>query len=1029
MSKPICKPIRTRICRFGLCSLLLLSASLQVLFAQQRTPVSGVVTDDQAQPLAGVTVTLGGSTQALTTTDESGRFQVTVADDARLIFSLIGYAAAEVNTAGNRQLQVVLTPVVSNLDEVVVVGFGTTKKVNLTGAVTAVSGEEIAKRQVGQTSMALQGMAPGVTVTQSSGQPGVDAGTIRVRGIGTLNNSNPLVLVDGVVMSLDHIDVSSIESISVLKDAASSAIYGSRAANGVILITTKRGKSGQFALSYDAYVGKQAATDLPKIVSGLDHMNLINEAHTNVGRSPLFSETDIQNYIANKATDSDHYPDVNWQEEVLRGSGIQQNHVLGITGGTERLQFFGSFGYLNQSGLIDNVNFERYYFRLNTNVQINPKLRGSFDLYVRNNNRKTIADGSHFAGPAAFSAGTSTGMVFGLMNKLPATQAARYTNGQWAEGQNGANPAAIIYDGGWWQQRSTPIAGNFSLEYKPIEALTARVAYAPTYEQPTTRSFSNVVKTYDPNGTLRFSVPALNELNEDASNDRLDQVEATLTYSKDFGAHSLSALGGYQYLTGSNRVFNAFRDNFLFPDYPVLSAGSSENMRNGGSATEWTLISYFGRVNYNYLGKYLFEANIRYDGSSRFAQGNKWGTFPSFSVGWRLSEESFMAGTKSYLDDLKLRVSWGRLGNQEIGSNYPFAPTVSLDPRYISGDEVRNGAAIMSLANTNISWETTEMANYGLDVRLFRNLSVTFDYYQKTTRGILLELSIPKTMGVGAPFQNAGVVENKGWDLQVDYGNSHGKFRYAATFTLSDVRNKVVDLKGIQQTGTLVNREGYAMNSLFLLRSQGLLSAADFDADDSYLHAQPQFGVVAPGDIRYLDIDGNNIVNNNDRQVLGSTIPRYTYGLNLSVGYSNFDLSGLFQGVGKRDGYLTGSAILPFLAGGTAYEYQKDRWTPETPSAEFPRYAFGENHNHQNTDFWMRSAAYLRVKNLQLGYTLPNAAIQRIGVQGARLYVSGENLFTFDSFWPGWDPEISAASNGAYYPQVTTYNIGLNLKF
>lgn len=1008
--------------------MLLMLALSQLLSAQQRTPVSGVVSDEQGLPLAGVTVTLGGTSNALTTTDESGRFGVDIVADATLVFSLIGYTPAEVSTAGNRQLRVVLTPSVSALDEVVVVGFGTTKKVNLTGAVTAVSGDEVAKRQVGQTSMALQGMAPGVTVTQSNGQPGTDGGAIRIRGIGTLNNSNPLVLVDGVVMSLDHVDVSTIESISVLKDAASSAIYGSRAANGVILVTTKRGKTGQFSLSYDAYVGQQRPTDLPKMVGGLDHMNLINEAHTNVGRSPLFSENDIRDYIANKTADPDRYPDVNWQDEVLTGSGIQQNHALGIMGGTEKLQFFGTFGYLNQTGIIENVNFQRYYFRLNTNIQINPKLRGSFDLYVRNNNRKSVADGSHFATPAAFSAGTSTGMIFGLMNKLPATQAARYSNGLWAEGQNGANPAAIIHEGGWWQQTSTPIAGNFALEYKPIESLTARVAYAPTYEQPVTRSFSNVIKTYDANGTRRFSVPAINELNEDAGNDRLDQIEATLTFTKDFGPHNFSALGGYQYLTGINRGFKAFRDNFLFPDYQVLSAGSSENMRNGGSATDWTLISYFGRVNYDYLGRYLFEANIRYDGSSRFAQGNKWGTFPSFSAGWRLSEENFMAGTKSYLDDLKLRVSWGRLGNQEIGSNYPFAPVASLAPRYVSGDEVRNGAAILNLANTDISWETTEMANYGVDIRLLRNLSITFDYYRKTTRGILLELSIPKTMGVGAPFQNAGVVENNGWDIQVDYSRTHGKFRYSATATLSDVRNKVVDIKGIQQTGTIVNREGYAMNSLFLLRSQGLLSAADFGADGNYLHAVPQFGVAAPGDIRYLDSDGNNIVNNNDREVLGSTIPRYTYGLNLSVGYGDFDLSGLFQGVGKRDGYLSGSAILPFLAGGTAYEYQKKRWTPETPNAEFPRYAFGENHNHQNTDFWMRSAAYLRIKNLQLGYTIPKTALQRIGVQGARLYISGENLFTFDSFWPGWDPEISAASNGAYYPQVTTYNIGLNIK-
>jgi len=1011
-----------------ICGVLLLLAFVSGLQAQQQIEVSGFARDPGGNALDGVTITHKGAGQAVAVTKADGSFSLQAQPEAILVFSLIGYGTEEVTVSGST-LNVVLTAAVANLDEVVVVGFGTTKKVNLTGSVASVSGEEMAKRQVGQSSMALQGMVPGVTVTQSTGQPGVDGGNIRVRGIGTLNNSSPLVLVDGVVMSLDHIDVTSIESISVLKDAASSAIYGSRAANGVILITTKRGREGQFSFSYDAYLGKQSPTHMIKPVNGLDHMNLINEAHTNVGRSPLFSEDYIKNYIANKDTDPDTYPDSDWQKALLNGSGLQQNHVLSVTGGTERVKFFGSFGYLDQAGLIDNVNFKRYYFRLNTNVKVSEKLSGSFDLYVRNQDRKTIANAGPFTGPAAFSPSTSTGLIFGLINKLPATQAIRYSNGMWAEGQNGANPAAIVEEGGWWRQTSYPIAGNFSLDYKPFEFLTARVAYAPTYSQPVTRAFNNVVKTYDQSGNARFSVPSINELNENMASDREDQLDVTLNFTQDFDNHAVSAMGGYQYLNASYRGFSAFRDNFLFPDYTVLSAGSSENMRNGGYAGEWSLISYFGRVNYAFAGKYLVEANIRHDGSSRFAEGNKWGTFPSFSAGWRLSEEAFMAGTRSYLDDLKIRASWGLLGNQQIGSDYPFAPTVSLSPSYISNDQVVNGAAIMDLANTNITWETTEMTNIGLDVRLLRKLSVSFDYYQKQTRGILLQLSIPKTMGVSAPFQNAGVVENKGWDLQVDYSDYSKPFKYAVTAMISDVRNKVVDLKGIQQTGTIVNREGHPMNSLFLLRSAGLLSAADFDGDGNYAHAPTQFGVVAPGDIRYLDTNGDNVVNAGDRQVLGSTIPRYTYSFNIYLGYRNFDFSTLLQGVGKVDGYLTSNAINPFLLGGTAYEYQKDRWTPDNPNAVFPRFAFGENHNTQHSDYWMRSAAYLRLKNIQLGYTLPVQLAKSVRVQKARLYISGENLLTLHDFWEGWDPEVSAASSGSYYPQVKTINVGLNLKF
>lgn len=998
--------------------------------AFQATTVTGTVVNNEGTPLAGVSVILkGANASGGTTTDESGVFKLAASENAVLIVSMVGYETQEVTVRGRTAIRITMQSKAVDLDDVVVVGYSTVKKVNLTGAVSSISGAEMAKRQVGQTSMALQGVAPGVTITQSSGQPGVDGGTIRVRGIGTLNNSAPLVLVDGVVMSIDHIDASTIETISVLKDAASASIYGSRAANGVILITTKRGSKGKFSVSYDAYVGKQSTTDMPKMVNGLDHMVMINEAHTNVGRSPLFTDTYINSYKANKATNPDLYPDTDWREEVLNGSGIQTNHAVSLSGGTDKIQFFGTAGMLSHEGLIKNVDFKRFFIRLNTNVQITDKLRGSFDIYIREQKRSAAPQFPGATG-ASLPGATGTGLIWGLVNKLPATWASVYTNGLYGEGQNGVNPVAIMNDGGWWKSKSIPLAGNFAFEYKPVSFLTAKVAYAPTYTPSHVRSFVNTVKTYDANGVLRFTLPALNTFDESMSQERFDQVDANLTFHKNYGNHSVTALGGYQYTNAAYSEFGAFRDNFLFPEYAVLSSGSSANMRNSGSATDWSLISYFGRINYSFNNKYLFEANMRHDGSSRFAKGNKWGSFPSFSAGWRISEENFMQNV-SWLNELKLRASWGKLGNQQIGEDYPFAPTVSLEPRYISNDLIQDGAAILSLANTDISWETTTMSNIGIDARIFKKLSVSFDYYNKRTTGILLQLSIPRTMGVSAPYQNAGVVDNKGWDLQIDYSNQDNAFKYGATLSLSDVKNKVVDIKGIQQTGTLVNREGYPMNSLFLLRSQGLLGAADFDATGKYLHPTQTFSVVKPGDIRYEDVDNNGSVNNNDRLVLGNTIPRYTYSLRLFAEYKGLDFTAFLQGVGMVDGYLTGSAITPFLSGGTAYEFQKSRWTLENPdpNAVFPRFAFGENNNSQNSDYWMKSAAYLRMKNLQLGYSLPKRLLTNIKIQSLRVYVSGENLFTLDNFWPGWDPEISPASAGAYYPQVKVLNVGLNVKF
>lgn len=996
---------------------------------QQQGQVSGKVTDKTGTPLPGVTVIRKGTTFGIIT-DNNGNYMLTNVNPSTILeFSFVGMKSQDVIVGTQTIINVTMLEDVIGLDEIVAIGYGTMQKVNLTGAVTTVSSDDIARRQVGQTSMALQGIAPGVTITQRSGQPGVDGGTIRIRGIGTLNDANPLVLVDGVEMSIDHIDAASIESISVLKDAASSSIYGSRAANGVIIITTKRGSEGKFSLRYNAYVGVQMPTELPNKLNGIDHMNLLNEAYTNVGRTPLFSETYINEYKANKDSDSDKYPDSDWQNEVLNGNGIQTNHTISLSGGNDRLKFFGEFGYLSQNGLLKPVNYQRYFVRLNTDVKISEKISGSFDLFVYNRNRKSVSDfpGSN---PGAISYQSATGLIFGMMNKLPATMAVKYSNGLWGEGQNGVNPLAILENGGFYRVTETPVIGNFSLNYKPTDWLTAKVSYAPTYSQPQVKSFVNTVKTYDANGTLRFTVPSINYMDENVNKNRTDQFFSTLTFDKKYTFGNFTALGGFQYESYINEGFSAFRDGFLFPDYSVFSAGSASNMKNGGWASEWTLLSWFGRVNYEYGGKYLFEANVRYDGSSRFSKGKKWGVFPSFSAGWRISEEAFMASIKDDIDNLKLRASWGRLGNQNIGNNYPFASTVSLSQGYISNDLLQDGAAIVDLANTNISWESSEMSNFGLDVTFKKKLSASFDYYYKKTTGILLRLNIPATMGLTAPFQNAGVVENKGWDFSLDYEDAIGKLEYGITLALSDVKNKILDLKGIRESGSIVDHEGYPIESFYLYKSLGFISSADMDAAKKYT-GPTQFGNVQPGDIKYEDYKADSRINSEDKQILGSTIPRYTYSLNLSLKYMNFDLQAFMQGVGKVDGYITGSGNVPFHMSGTAFDYHKNRWTIKNPDPEamFPRLAFGETNNTEFSDFWMKSAAYLRLKHIQLGYSLPKQISEKLNLQNLRIFCSAENLFTFDNFWPNTDPEISPGSSGAYYPQVKTLNTGLSVTF
>jgi TonB-linked SusC/RagA family outer membrane protein len=461
----------------------------------------------------------------------------------------------------------------------------------------------------------------------------------------------------------------------------------------------------------------------------------------------------------------------------------------------------------------------------------------------------------------------------------------------------------------------------------------------------------------------------------------------------------------------------------LLPDYQVINAGASDIQRTTGGASEWALQSLFGRVNYDYKQKYLLEANARYDGSSRFASGHKYGFFPSVSAGWRISQESFMQPLLKVVNELKVRGSWGQLGNQNIpGGNYPFMSSLQFGP-YSLGKQIVNVVALNTLANSDISWETTEMSDIGLDATLFSRLSITADYYNKQTRDILLRLDVPTIIGLNPPFQNAGIVENKGWELGLTYKGAVRDFRYDIGFNLSDVKNKVVDLRGVNQVGLTVNREGYPIGSIYGLQAEGLFQTADEVA----AHAQ-QFGVIKPGDIKYKDQNGDGIINGDDNVVLGSTIPRFTYGTTLNGYYKGFSLNIVLQGVGQADGLLNEQGIMPFFLGGTVQEQHKDHWTPENPNATFPRLAFSESNNEKISSFWLRNAAYLRLKNIQLGYSLPTALTQRAGISNVRFFVNGQNLLTWDKFWNGYDVE-SPVGTGRSYPQVKMVSFGIDASF
>ena len=977
---------------------------------RQQSQVTGKVTDQNGNPLPGVAVVVKGTTSG-TVTDVSGNYRLAgITPDATLQFSFVGMRSVELNVAGRDVINVNMTEETVGIEEVVAVGYGTQKKVNLTGSVTTITTEDLGSRPFSSTSLALQGVTSGVTVTNRSGAPG-STGTIRIRGIGTLNDSDPLILIDGIEGDLNVIDPNIIESITVLKDAASSAIYGSRAANGVILVTTKRAKSETLYIHYNGYAGFQSPMNLPDIVNATDHMEMLNLAYKNSGATPLYTDSYIATYRQNMDADPDHYPNTDWQKEVLKGSGLMHNHHVSINAGGEKIRLLTSLGYLNQKGIIQASGFDRYTIRNNADIEFNEKLNLKFDLQLIKKNTTEPGGG--------------LSEVFLQMNRIPAIQPGRYSNGLYGEGWNGNNPIAFSTKaGGSMEEEHLSLLGSLIVNYKPVKWLNAEFLAAPKYNELYNDNFNKSINTYHLDGTPLFTRPEKSTLANRSIRSLYGNYYASLTANRSFKQHEIKLLAGTSLETLYSRNFRAYREGFTFPEYRVLDAGAQENMSASGNASEWALHSLFGRLNYNYKSKYLFEANARYDGSSRFAKGRKYGFFPSFSVGWRISEEDFMKDIHSTISNLKIRGSWGTLGNQNIGT-YPFASTLTLGSYSMAG-QIVSTAALTDMSNDLISWETSEMMNIGVDATILDNLSVSFDWYNKITSDILLQLDIPLSIGLNKPYQNAGKVRNRGWDFTIGYKGDAAGFKYGVDFNISDVKNEVLDLKGINNTGLTVSREGYPINSIFALQADGF-----FESPDEIANHATQIGILAPGDIRYINQnpDDDNIINSDDYVIIGSTIPRYTYGLNFNASYKNFSLNAFIQGVGKADGYLYGRAIQPFYSGASAQEQHKDYWTTDNKDARFPRLTWGDaGNNYQHSSFWMKDASYLRLKNVQLGYDLPSQVVNSLGLDIVRIYVNGQNLLTLDKFWDGYDVETPVGT-GTNYPQVKVFSLGLDVKF
>jgi len=999
---------------------------------QQQRTVSGTVTDNSGQPLPGVTVVIKGTTQG-TVTNADGNYSLSnIPEDATLVFSFVGMRTLEEAAGGRTSINVVLEQETIGIDEVVAIGYGTQRRENVTGSVATAGAEKIEGEPVTTIAQALQGDISGVTIRQPGGQPNATT-EIRIRGYGTFSSAgnSPLVLVDGIPSSIDDVNPNDVKNISVLKDAASAAIYGSRAANGVILIETKRGKEGVMEVVYNGYVGFNELADKPDFVDSWIYAQAYNEGLENMGLGKSYSEEDIQKFMSGEFPDT--HPNDNHYNMALDNKAYQTKHDLSLSGGNTMTRYHFSLGYLRDDGLLQNnlydtykenlLNFyNQYAVRLNVDSDINEKLK------LRVNMSGKAGDDHR---PAAFTGNQTMGRVMTRVTRMSSAIPARTSDGWYGRVDLGA-PWADIDSESNELDRSYHFLGNTDLEYNIFGPLTliARAGYVINHT-----NYRRFVADEHIDPTT-YARP--NKLTVNWNTGRELTLEGLAKYEQSFGNHDINVLAGYSQVENKYNFLNAFRDNFPTNELFELNVGSSENQQNSGGATEWGLVSYFGRIQYAFSGKYLVEANARYDGSSRFGSGNKFGLFPSFSVGWRISEEKFMKENLSWLYNLKLRGSWGELGNQQIGA-YPYQAILSTGANAIFGNSVSPGIVLNTVPNKDITWETTRIVDLGVDFSVFEGkLDVAIDYYDKTTRDILYNITTAGVLGLGSSPYNAGKVKNEGWDFTLVYRNSIGDFSYSLAPNFSLVKNEVLSLAQVEQDigqGLFI---GQPLNAIYGYIDEGLF----VDEQDIQNYPQQPYNPV-PGDIKYKDISGpdgvpdGKVTAEYDRTVIGQRSPKYTYGGQLSAKYKAFDLSITFDGAGGMRRYLDNMAGRAFANKSNVQQWMwENRWTQENPdpNAIYPRfYHHGGGRNEPYSwysTFWAWDASYLKIRTMQVGFNMPTSVTQALKIQSMRLYLSGRNLLTFDNFFPGWDPELNVElREGEHFPMTRTYIFGLNVKF
>ncbi|WP_421944083.1 SusC/RagA family TonB-linked outer membrane protein [Pedobacter sp.] len=1043
-------PIKSKsYCRFRLRNVLIAKLTTVMLFLAitgfaQTLPstfiIKGVVTSQTGEAIPGASVKVKG-TNTSATTDNNGNYSVSAASGSvTLIFSFVGYSNQEIQVANRNTINVKLAEEQNDLNEVIVVGYGTQKKINLTGAVATVSGATLTERPAPNAANLIQGRITGVQVTQPSGEPGRDNPNFLIRGRSTYGGStDPLILIDGVAGSFNNLSPDDIENVTVLKDASSASIYGARAANGVILVTTKKGKRGETVFSYRTNFARHTPTALPDLITNsAQYMEMYNTAAARSGIAFRYPQADIDLYrnSPNKA----QYPDFDNIDYYINPANVMQ-HNLSISGGTDKSTFNISAGYLDQNAVFEGYKFKRYNALLNYNNNLTKSISVGTIINMTYKDRKEPPFTGENMALLVYAAGPLYGPF--LPDGSGRVVSRAYAN----EGRN-RNPQEA-YAMGEQTTKEYNLNAQAYIDIKPFKGFTwsSKVAinYVDEYYKMYQHPYSAYLLQDRAAGTNEYIAnsfgPDILGVTDQYSKVLNPTVYSTITYEKTLGEnHNLKALAGFEQLSYKNQNLRGRRINTVAPILEDLTgysaAGESlyfthPRLPSLAGPSEWGMRSLFGRINYDFKGKYLLEANIRYDGTSKVSPDYRWGVFPSFSAGWLVSEESFLKDKLSWLSSFKIRGSYGTLGNQDIGT-YLYQDNIIINNvNYPFGNgALQQGGVINDFKDVSLRWESTRSIDVGFDLNVKNGLfGATFDWFRRSTFDILARPTVPLSLGLGASTVNDGKMRSQGVELALTHQNKIGEFTYGLNALISTAKNKVIELR-TPAKGSTINEVGLPYSSFYLYEWDGIFQVEDIGNPSVPVHELNRNPKA--GDLKMKDVNGDGIVNANDRVVVDGAYPDFNYSFGLNMGYKRFSFSAFFQGVEGIKNRVNNWGIDPFMQGTAPTTKFLNAWTPENRSNTVPAlYVAGYSGvaPYTASTYYLQDASYLRLKNVMLGYDVPVGPISKIGIKSLNVYVSADNLFTITKY-EGGDPErASSTGNLAQYPQTKIFNIGLNVKF